>query len=66
MNNGLAHQNSFILFCDYIYSNLYFIDSYFEAHIFVDLGLDPGDRQVLEQRFNGFDPPCLLDSSDGR
>ena len=29
-------------------------------------GLDLGDRQVLEQRFAGCDPPCLLDSSDGR
>jgi hypothetical protein len=38
----------------------------FQTLICVDLGLDPGDRQVLEQRFQGFDPPCLLDSSDGR
>ena len=30
------------------------------------LGLDLGDRQVVEQRFAGCDPPCLLDSSDGR
>ena len=29
-------------------------------------GLDIGDRQVLEQKYNGCDPPCLLDSSDGR
>ena len=29
-------------------------------------GLDPGDRQVLEQKYSGSDPPCLLDSSDGR
>ena len=29
-------------------------------------GLDLGDRQVLEQRYSGCDPPCLLDSSDGR
>ena len=29
-------------------------------------GLDPGDRQVLEQKYSGCDPPCLLDSSDGR
>ena len=29
-------------------------------------GLDPGDRQVLEHKFSGCDPPCLLDSSDGR
>ena len=29
-------------------------------------GLDLGDRQVLEQRYAGCDPPCLLDSSDGR
>ena len=29
-------------------------------------GLDLGDRQVLEQKYSGCDPPCLLDSSDGR
>ena len=29
-------------------------------------GLDPGDRQVLEQKYSGCDPTCLLDSSDGR
>ena len=29
-------------------------------------GMDHGDRQVLEQKYNGYDPPCLLDSSDGR
>ena len=29
-------------------------------------GLDPGDRQVLEYKYSGCDPPCLLDSSDGR
>ena len=43
-------------------------------HIAIDIlililmvaGLDIGDRQVLEQKYNGCDPPCLLDSSDGR
>ena len=34
--------------------------------MFSTTGLDPGDRQVLEQKYNGCDPPCLLDSSDGR
>ena len=29
-------------------------------------GLDPGDRQVIEQKYRGSDPPCLLDSKDGR
>ena len=29
-------------------------------------GLDPGDRQVLEQKYSGCEPPCLLDTSDGR
>lgn len=29
-------------------------------------GLDTGDRQALEHRYSGHDPPCLLDSSDGR
>jgi len=38
----------------------------YKSDITVISGLDPGDRQVLEQRFSGFDPPCLLDSSDGR
>ena len=33
---------------------------------FCSLGLDTGDRQVLEQKYKGSDPPCLLDSSDGR
>ena len=32
----------------------------------VTQGMDHGDRQVLEQKYNGYDPPCLLDSSDGR
>ena len=30
------------------------------------IGLDIGDRQALEQKYSGCDPPCLLDSSDGR
>jgi len=34
--------------------------------VMVYTGLDPGDRQVLEQKYIGCDPPCLLDSSDGR
>ena len=38
----------------------------YKSDIIVISGLDVGDRQVLEQRFAGFDPPCLLDSSDGR
>ena len=29
-------------------------------------GLDTGDRQALEQKYSGMEPPCLLDSSDGR
>ena len=32
----------------------------------VTQGMDHGDRQVLEQKYSGYDPPCLLDSSDGR
>ena len=37
------------------------------THLFsYPAGLDLGDRQVLEQKYSGFDPPCLLDSSDGR
>ena len=35
-------------------------------YYFCSLGLDTGDRQVLEQKYKGSDPPCLLDSSDGR
>jgi len=38
----------------------------YKSDITVISGLDLGDRQVLEQRFAGCDPPCLLDSSDGR
>jgi len=38
----------------------------YKSDIIVVSGLDPGDRQVLEQKYNGCDPPCLLDSSDGR
>ena len=30
------------------------------------VGLDVGDRQALEQQYAGCEPPCLLDSSDGR
>ena len=32
----------------------------------VSSGLDTGDRQALEQKYVDSDPPCLLDSSDGR
>ncbi|XP_023337906.1 uncharacterized protein LOC111708693 [Eurytemora carolleeae] len=38
----------------------------YKSDIIVISGLDAGDRQALEQKYNGFDPPCLLDSSDGR
>jgi len=38
----------------------------YKSDIIVISGLDPGDRQVLEQKYSGCDPPCLLDSSDGR
>lgn len=38
----------------------------YKSDITVISGLDPGDRQVLEHKFSGCDPPCLLDSSDGR
>lgn len=38
----------------------------YKSDISVISGLDPGDRQVLEHKFKGIDPPCLLDSSDGR
>ena len=29
-------------------------------------GLDVGDRKVIEQMYSGCDPPCMLDSQDGR
>ena len=32
----------------------------------IPLGLDQGDRQALERKYCGYEPPCLLDSSDGR
>merc|ERR1712013_708857 len=38
----------------------------YKSDITVISGLDPGDRQVLEHKYIGCDPPCLLDSSDGR
>merc|ERR1719500_1231451 len=38
----------------------------YKSDITVLSGLDLGDRQVLEQKYSGCDPPCLLDSSDGR
>ena len=38
----------------------------YKSDITVMSGLDLGDRQVLEQKYSGCDPPCLLDSSDGR
>jgi len=38
----------------------------YKSDITVISGLDPGDRQVLEHKYKGCDPPCLLDSSDGR
>jgi len=38
----------------------------YKSDIIVISGLDQGDRQVLEQKYAGCDPPCLLDSSDGR
>jgi len=38
----------------------------YKSDIIVISGLDPGDRQVLEQKYNGCEPPCLLDTSDGR
>jgi len=38
----------------------------YKSDIIVISGLDPGDRQVLEQKYSGCEPPCLLDTSDGR
>jgi len=38
----------------------------YKSDITVISGLDLGDRQVLEQKYSDCDPPCLLDSSDGR
>jgi len=38
----------------------------YKSDIIVISGLDPGDRQVLEQKYSGSEPPCLLDTSDGR
>ncbi len=30
------------------------------------LGLDDGDKRVLEKRYRGEDPPCQLDTEDER
>ena len=38
----------------------------YKSDMTVISGLDLGDRQVLEHKYSGCDPPCLLDSSDGR
>jgi len=38
----------------------------YKSDITVISGLDTGDRQILEHKYKGCDPPCLLDSSDGR
>jgi len=38
----------------------------YKSDISIISGLDLGDRQVLEHKYSGCDPPCLLDSSDGR
>ena len=33
---------------------------------FLNLGLDEGDRKVLEKHYRGYDPPCQLDPEDDR
>ena len=38
----------------------------YKSDIIVISGLDQGDRAVLEQKYSKYEPPCLLDSSDGR
>merc|ERR1719391_125283 len=38
----------------------------YKSDIIVISGLDTGDRLALEQKYSACDPPCLLDSSDGR
>ena len=57
-----AAQNWVLIICE---QHRYQGVSY-KSDIIVISGLDPGDRQVLEQKYAGCDPPCLLDSSDGR
>jgi len=59
---GGAAQNWLLIICE---QHRYQGVSY-KSDIIVISGLDPGDRQVLEQKYSGCDPPCLLDSSDGR
>jgi hypothetical protein len=44
---------------------LYLANSYM-LNILYLAGLDTGDRQILEHRYASCEPPCLLDSSDGR
>ena len=37
--------------------------------LYIDIpyaGLDVGDRKELEQLYHGCDPPCMLDTQDGR
>merc|ERR1719317_265430 len=38
----------------------------FKSDIIVISGLDVGDRKELEQLYHGCDPPCMLDTQDGR
>jgi len=38
----------------------------YKSDIIVISGLDLGDRQALEHKYAAADPPCLMDSSDGR
>ena len=35
-------------------------------YVFCCPGVDTGDRQILEQQFAKCDPPCQVDSTDGR
>lgn len=38
----------------------------YKSDVVIISGLDPGDRAMLEQKYKSCDPPCLLDTSDGR
>ena len=38
----------------------------YKSDIIVISGLDKGDRKVLQQKYSKHQPPCLLDTSDGR
>ena len=59
---GVSYKSDIIVISGLVFENVPLISD----HTSLFQGLDPGDRQVLEQKYSGSEPPCLLDTSDGR